>query len=115
MSAPDPVSIGTPGVHMIPLEDGRIITSGRQEFDEQTLREVARLGSGQFYMAQDLSALAKIFKTIDDLEKVEIKRKTYIEVSELFHWFVAIAVGLLLLALLLNQTLLRTAPSPAST
>jgi Ca-activated chloride channel family protein len=109
------IAIGTPGVHMIPLEDGRIITSGRQEFDEQTLREVARLGSGQFYMAQDLSALAKIFKTIDDLEKVEIKRKTYIEVSELFHWFVAIAVGLLLLALLLNQTLLRTAPSPAST
>ena len=109
------IAIGTPGVHMIHLEDGRIITSGRQEFDEQTLREVARLGSGQFYMAQDLSALAKIFKTIDDLEKVEIKRKTYIEVSELFHWFVAIAVGLLLLALLLNQTLLRTAPSPAST
>lgn len=108
------IAIGTPGVHMIPLEDGRIITSGRQEFDEKTLQEVAAIGNGQFYMAQDLNSLEKIFKTIDTLEKAEIKRKTYIEVSELYHWPAAAALGFLLLSLLLHQTVLRTSPAPAA-
>lgn len=104
------ISIGTPGVHMIPLRDGRIITSGRQEFDEGTLQEVARIGNGAYYRAQDLEALAEIFKTIDLLEKSEIKKKNIVEVDDLFIWPLGAAVALLLLSLILAQTLLRRAP-----
>jgi Ca-activated chloride channel family protein len=104
------IAIGTPGVHMIPLPNGRIITSGRQEFDEETLIEVARIGGGQFYMAQNTGALEDIFKTIDQLEKSEIQKRTIIETEELFHWPVSGAAGLLLLGLLLRHTLLRVTP-----
>lgn len=104
------IAIGTPGVHMIPLPNGRIITSGRQEFDEGTLKEVASIGGGQFYMAQNTDALQDIFSTIDQLEKSEVNRRTYTEYEDLFHYPVAAAVILLLLAQILRQTLLRVTP-----
>lgn len=104
------IAIGTPGVHMIPLPNGRVITSGRQEFDEGTLQEVARIGSGSFYMAQDLSALKEIFDTIDRLEKTEIKKRSIVETEELFMVPATLAVALLGLALLLRLTFLSAAP-----
>lgn len=109
------IAIGTPGVHMIPLPDGRIITSGRQEFDEGTLQEVARIGGGSFYMAQDLSALKEIFDTIDRLERREIKRRSIVETEELFFLPVVAAAALLGLALLLRLTFLNAAPVAVAT
>lgn len=109
------IAIGTPGVHMIPMRDGRIITSGRQEFDEGTLQEVARIGNGAYYRAQDLEALADIFKTIDQLEKSEIKKRNIVETEDLFPWPVGAAGLLLLLALLLRHTVLRRAPMAVAT
>jgi Ca-activated chloride channel homolog len=108
------ISIGTPGVHMIPLKDGRIITSGRQEFDEATLQDVASIGKGAYYRAQDLEALADIFKTIDQLEKSEIKKKNIIETEDLFFWPLGLAVALLLISLALNQTFFRRTPMAAA-
>jgi Ca-activated chloride channel family protein len=108
------ISIGTPGVHMIPLKDGRIITSGRQEFDEGTLQDVASIGKGAYYRAQDLEALADIFKTIDQLEKSEIKKKNIIETEDLFFWPLGLAVALLLISLALNQTFFRRTPMAAA-
>jgi Ca-activated chloride channel family protein len=104
------IAIGTPGVHMIPLPNGRVITSGRQEFDEGTLQEVARIGNGSFYMAQDLNALQEIFETIDKLEKKEIKRRSITETEELFFYPLSFASFLLALALLLHFTVLRSSP-----
>ncbi|TDU67270.1 Ca-activated chloride channel family protein [Prosthecobacter fusiformis] len=109
------IAIGTPGVHMIPLPSGRIITSGRQEFDEGTLQEVARIGSGSFYMAQDLTALEEIFSTIDNLERTEIKRRSIVETEELFFVPAALAAALLGLALLLRLTFLNAAPVAVAT
>jgi Ca-activated chloride channel family protein len=108
------ISIGTPGVHMIPLKDGRIITSGRQEFDEGTLQDVASIGKGAYYRAQDLEALADIFKTIDQLEKSEIKKKNIIETEDLFFWPLGLAFALLLISLALNQTFFRRTPMAAA-
>ncbi len=104
------IAIGTPGIHRIPLPDGRVITSGRQEFDEGTLQEVARIGNGAYYRAQDLEALADIFKTIDQLEKSEVKKRNIVETEDLFQWPVGAALALLMLALLLRQTVLRRSP-----
>jgi Ca-activated chloride channel homolog len=109
------IAIGTPGVHMIPLPNGRVITSGRQEFDEGTLQEVARIGNGNFYMAQDLSALQDIFDTINKLEKKEIKRRSITETEELFYYPLSVAACLLALALLLRLTLLNASPMAVAT
>lgn len=109
------IAVGTPGIHMIPLPNGRVITSGRQEFDEATLKEVARIGGGSYYMAQNLDALKEIFDTIDRLEKTEIKRRTVVETRELFFYPLSLAAGLLAAALLLRFTLLNTAPMAVAT
>jgi len=109
------IAIGTPGVHMIPLPNGRVITSGRQEFDEGTLQEVARIGNGSFYMAQDLGALKDIFETIDKLEKREIKRRSITETEELFFYPLGLAAALLGLALLLRLSFLNSAPMAVAT
>lgn len=108
------VAIGTPGEHIIPLPGGRIHRSGRQEFDEPTLIEVARIGNGAFYKAQDVDALERIFKTIDQLEKTEVQKRSVVETEEIFQPFVIAAASLLGLALILGQTLLRTSPLPAT-
>lgn len=108
------IAIGTSGEHLIPLPGGRVINSGRQEFDEPTLQEVARIGNGAFYKAQDIGALERIFQTIDQLEKTEVQKRTRIETEERYHPFVIAAALLLALALLLSQTVFRAAPMAAT-
>ena len=105
------IAIGTPGVHVIPdPRRGTFTPVGQQLFDEKTLKEVAVIGNGQFYMAQDLNSLAEIFATIDKLEKSKVERRKFTEATELFHYPLYAAGGLLILALLLSLTLLRTSP-----
>ena len=107
------VSIGTPGMHLIRLPNGQIINSGRQEFDPETLAEVARIGGGTTSRAEDLDALEDIFRRIDELEKTEIQRKRIVEAEECFFWWLVAAGLLCFLHLLWKQTLGRTAPAAA--
>lgn len=95
---------------MIPHPSGRIITSGRQEFDEGTLKEVAAIGNGDFYMAQDLNSLEDIFRTIDKLEKSKIERQKIVETDELYYYPLWLAAGLLLASLLMRYGFMGTAP-----
>jgi len=110
------IAIGTPGIHSIPdPRRGTFTPVGQQLFDEKTLREVADIGSGQFYMAQNLSSLSDVFSTIDQLEKTKIERRKITESEELFFWPLAVSAAALFLALLLSLTLLHSAPEPAVT
>jgi hypothetical protein len=83
--------------------------------DEDTLKEVANIGNGQFYMAQSLDSLSDVFGTIDKLEKVKIERRKITEAEELFAWPLSISAAALFLALLLSLTLLHSAPEPSVT
>jgi len=84
-----PVAIGT--------AEGRLngISTG-QEFDTQTLKEIAEITDGDFYRALDYSGLRDAFKSIDELEKTEVKQKTWIIRKELYPWFIAPSVVLIL-------------------
>lgn len=107
------VSIGTPGHHLIHMPNGQIIDSGREEFDVETLQEVARIGSGSFYRAENLAGLEHIFKTIDSLEKTEIRRRKVVETEDIFHWFLIPAMVLCAAYVLWKQSLGRTSPAIA--
>jgi Ca-activated chloride channel family protein len=107
------VSIGTPGMHLIRLDNGQIINSGRQEFDPETLAEVARIGGGTSHRAEDLNSLENIFRTIDELEKTEIVRRKIVETEECFWWFLIPASVMCMMYLLWKQTAGHTAPSVA--
>jgi Ca-activated chloride channel family protein len=107
------IGIGTAVQQVIPLPDGRTINSHRLEFDEDVLKEVAHIGSGEYYRAQDIDALKRIFQTIDQLEKTEVHRRTTIETKEAYHPFALCAAALLGLAMLARTTVLRAAPALA--
>lgn len=110
------IAIGTPGIHSIPdPKRGTFTPVGQQLFDEGTLKEVAEIGSGQFYMAQNLSSLSEVFSTIDKLEKTKIEHHKIVETEELFPWPLAASAIALFLALLLSLTVLHSAPEPVAT
>ncbi|MEZ5387395.1 MAG: VWA domain-containing protein [Prosthecobacter sp.] len=110
------IAIGTPGIHSIPdPRRGTFTPVGQQLFDEATLKEVADIGNGHFYMAQNLDSLSGVFDTIDKLEKVKIERRKITEAEELFYWPLSLSAAALFLALLLSLTLLHSAPEPAVT
>ncbi len=110
------IAIGTPGIHSIPdPKRGTFTPVGQQLFDEGTLKEVAAIGNGQFYMAQNLNSLSDVFATIDKLEKTKIEHHKIIETEELFPWPLAVSAIALFLALLLSLTVLHSAPEPAAT
>ena len=110
------IAIGTPGIHSIPdPKRGTFTPVGQQLFDEGTLKEVAAIGNGQFYMAQNLNSLSEVFGTIDKLEKTKIEHHKIIETEELFPWPLAVCAISLFLALLLSLTVLHSAPEPVAT
>lgn len=84
-----PVAIGTP--------QGRLLGTGTgQEFDVETLKEISRITNGDFYRALDYTGLREAFASIDELEKTEVKRNTWIVRKELYPWFVAPSALLIL-------------------
>ncbi len=77
-----PVAIGTPQGRLNGMATG-------QEFDTETLKKIAKTTNGDFYRALDYTGLREAFKSIDELEKTEVKRNTWIVRKELYPWFIA--------------------------
>ena len=80
------------------------------EIDEATLKDVADVTGGAYFRAEDVDALESIYDKIDRLEKSEITMKSYMEYDERFRWFVAPAVLLLLVEVVLLGTRFRKLP-----
>lgn len=84
-----PVAIGTPQGRIRGMNTG-------QEFDTETLEEIAGITKGDYYRALDYNGLRDAFQSIDDLEKTEVKRNTWVIRKELYPWFVGPSVLLIL-------------------
>jgi Ca-activated chloride channel family protein len=72
--------------------------------DETTLREIARIGEGEFFRVSDNQALSRVFQLIDEYEKAEIKETRYKDTTDFYRPYIYWAVCLLLLWLLLKST-----------
>ena len=73
-----------------------------EEPDEESLGRVAGITGGKYFRATDNNALQRIYETIAQLEKQEIKVKNYEKHEDKFYGFLIAGVILLLLALLLE-------------
>ncbi len=108
------IAIGTYGRHIVPeLQNTPGIYSGdtvRQEFDEDTLKEVAKVTNGRFYPARDAATMTSIFAEIDQLEKTKLQIRKRTLTDELYIWPLWGAVAMVSVTLLLHQTLLRRYP-----
>lgn len=82
----------------------------KSELDEQTLTNIAAETKGQFFRAHNPKKLEEIYDRIDELEKTEIKTKSYTTYSEhFFLWLLAGAI-VLILELFLKHTRYRRIP-----
>ena len=78
--------------------------------DEATLRTVAEVSGGRYFVAADGEALRNVYREIDRLEKTEIETLELAQHDEAFLPY-ALAAGLLLLVeIVLSNTWLRRAP-----
>lgn len=100
------VGVGTSGVVPVPtlVEDryGRPVVERQLmnvAVDEPLLQAISERTGGQFYRATDRDGLARIFDTIDRLEKTELKVKRYVRYQEGFQPFAWAGLALLLLPL----------------
>ncbi len=102
------IAVGTYGDYVVqtPMGPQRL----RQEFDEETLKEIARIADGEYFRAQDTKGLERIFALIDEMEKTEIKRRTRVESEEWFHWFALAGLGFGFLTMLGEETFWRRFP-----
>lgn len=72
--------------------------------DETTLREIARIGNGEFYRAADGNTLQQIFDRIDVLEKAEIQENRYKETADYYRVYLFWAMLFFFIWLALKST-----------
>lgn len=72
--------------------------------DETTLREIAKIGSGQFYRVSDNEALRNVFDLIDEYEKAEIKETRYKNTTDFYPIYLKWAMVFFILFLFSKST-----------
>jgi Ca-activated chloride channel family protein len=106
------IGAGTNGVAPIRVETefGSQLIQTEVEIDEATLQEIADKTGGAYFRATDLAGLGKVYGEIDKLERSEFEENQYHRYHEYYGWFVAAALVLIAIALLLRGTVLRRLP-----
>jgi len=77
--------------------------------DETTLRQIAKIGEGEFYRVSNKEALQEVFALIDKYEKAEIKENRYKDTTDYYWIYLSWAIGFFLLWLLLKSTFISSA------
>ncbi len=72
--------------------------------DETNLREIARIGEGQFYRVSDAQALGNVFGLINEYERAEIKETRYKNTTDFYPIYLKWGVVFFLLFLLSKST-----------
>lgn len=107
------ICIGRGGLVPFPIEDpifGKRYVQAEVKIDEKTLRRIADITDGRFFLAGDAEALAKAYKQINELEKTEVKVKEYSSYRELYHLFLMPGGLLLLIEIILSNTIFLKLP-----
>jgi len=107
------IGVGTNGEAPYPVIDpwGRkIFQNVPVEIDEATLGKISKITDGKYFRATNNQALKDIYSQIDKLEKTKMESMTISHVHEKFFPFLALALGLLVLKILLRYTIARVLP-----
>ncbi len=72
--------------------------------DEKTLKAIAEKTGGLYFHATSNAKLREIYRQIDKLEKTRIQSTQFDRFNELAPWFIAVALGLVALELLLTAS-----------
>ncbi|MBX2962415.1 MAG: VWA domain-containing protein [Cyclobacteriaceae bacterium] len=72
--------------------------------DETTMRKIASIGGGEFFRVSDNRALERVFDTIDQYEKAEIKETRFKDTADYYQHYLTWGIVLLLLWLFTKST-----------
>lgn len=106
------VAVGREGLAPFPVDTphGRRMQQIETKIDEDLLRRIAERTGGFMGRAADAQALSGIFQRIDALETSRYETRVMTWHRELYGWFAAPALVLLLLACFLREIWLRELP-----
>ena len=106
------IGLGTNGTAPFPF---RKLANGQFEYknmpveiDEKLMKEIAQKTGGKYFRATSNKKLKEIYKEINKLETIEIKENRYYNYDEKFKFFIALALGFLMLELILKQTIYKS-------
>jgi Ca-activated chloride channel homolog len=74
------------------------------QMDESNLRQIARIGEGQFFRADSRNALQQVFQQINRMEKTEVTEKRFHDTQDYYQVYLKWALLLLLVWMLLKNT-----------
>jgi Ca-activated chloride channel homolog len=72
--------------------------------DETTMRQIAKIGGGEFFRAADNKALTQVFARIDQFEKAEIKETRFKDTSDYYYIYLQWAIACFLVWLALKSS-----------
>jgi Ca-activated chloride channel homolog len=71
------IGMGAPGMVSVPVEEGTLLTM-ESDLNEDLLREIADIGNGLYFRAEDTAGLDRIYRQIDLLERAEVERRIFV-------------------------------------
>jgi Ca-activated chloride channel family protein len=107
------IGTGAPGGALYPVEDmwgKHYVKIPEQELDEDTLSKIAETTGGRYFRATDTASLENILKTINEMEKTEIKSVKYTSYIEHFRYFLWAALILFGLEIFMSTLWIRKLP-----
>ncbi len=107
------IGVGSEGVAPTPTINewgGISFVQSKVEIDEDILRQIADKTGGRYFRATDNTKLAEIYAEIDQLEKTKVEVENFVKYSEVYHFWLLLAVGLLMLEMLSRYLFLRQIP-----
>ncbi len=107
------IAVGTKGLSPYPMKDfyGRTVYRNIPiQIDEESMRKIAQITGGKYYLASDSEKLRKIYDEINRLEKSNIEHLGYREYSELFPRFLIPGLILLAIEIFLSNTVFLKVP-----
>lgn len=106
------IGVGTRGMAPMPVYafGQKFYQNMPVDIDEDTLQKISQMTGGKYYRANNAERFQSIYAEIDKLEKTEAVVKKYAQHRELFPYFAALGLSLLLVEVVAGQTVFRRLP-----
>lgn len=90
-----------------PLTGDPIYSESR--LDEALLKEIAKIGKGKYFRAQNNEALKEVFNEVDRLEKSEIQETRYKDIKDFYFQYLAFGIVFFLIWLATKSSFMTNA------
>lgn len=107
------VGVGSEGMAPYPAYDGwgnLVFQQAKVEIDEALLKSISQKTGGSYFRATDNTKLAEIYSQINKLEKSKVEVENFVKYYDVYHIFLLLALGLLIIEMLCRYLLFRQIP-----